>query len=62
MDNIERLAAEVHAVYQAEIKRQGREERHNDDYQALPEHIKELDRVLVRWHLARLETLKNGHN
>lgn len=51
---IERLSAEVHALYQAEIKRQGREERHNDDYYALPEDVKELDRVFVRWHLARL--------
>lgn len=51
---VERLSAEVHGLYQAEIKRQGREERHNDDYYALPDHVKELDRVFVRWHLARL--------
>ena len=51
----EGLCAEVHALYQREIRRQGREERHNDDYFSLPEHVKELDRVFVRWHIERLD-------
>lgn len=49
---VEALAAEFHEVYQAEARRQG-DVRHSDDYAALPERIKEFDRVLAR-HALRL--------
>lgn len=54
---IEKLASEVHDLYQNEVKRQGRTLRHEDDYANLSEETKELDRVFVRWHLSRLAHL-----
>lgn len=51
---VEQLAREFHAVYQAEAKRQG-DVRHHDDYDALPENIKEFDRVLARHVSERLQ-------
>lgn len=46
-DQVEELARRFHAIYQAEAKRQG-DVRHHDDYDELPENIKEFDRVLAR--------------
>lgn len=48
----EALAREFHAVYQAEAKRQG-DMRHADEYDDLPENVKEYDRVLARYVLER---------
>ncbi len=50
--DVERLAAEFHAIYQAEARRQG-DVRHPDDYATLPERVKDFDRVLAR-HALRL--------
>ncbi len=54
---VETLAEYLHAVYQQEARRQadrGEDEvRHPDDYDALPEHTKEYDRVLARFILER---------
>lgn len=50
---VEKLAAEFHDIYQQEAKRQG-DVRHHDDYDQLPENIKEFDRVLARYVLALL--------
>ena len=47
----ESLARKFHEVYQQEAKRQG-DVRHKDDYDDLPENIKEFDRVLARFVLA----------
>lgn len=47
---MEPLSATLHAVYQREARRQG-EGRHPDDYETLPEHTKEYDRVLARFIL-----------
>jgi hypothetical protein len=66
---VERLSATLHAIYQEEARRQaGTGEdtvRHPDDYDALPEHTKEYDRVLARfiieretWLVARIAALK----
>lgn len=55
-EQVERVAATLHGIYQAEAKRQG-DVRHHDDYSALPEHIKEFDRVLARWHLAERDRM-----
>jgi len=49
---LEELARKLHAVYQVEAKRQG-DVRHHDDYDALPEHVKEFDRVLAAFILVR---------
>jgi len=51
---VEELAAKFHAIYQAEAKRQG-DVRHHDDYNRLPENIKEFDRVLARYVAAELD-------
>lgn len=54
---VERLSAELHAIYQNEARRQAGvgddSVRHPDDYAALPEHTKEYDRVLARYILQR---------
>jgi chromosome segregation ATPase len=59
---VERLSAQLHAIYQAEARRQagtGEDEvRHPDDYDALPEHTKDYDRVLARYILSREATLE----
>ena len=47
---IENLAREFHEVYQREAKRQG-DVRHKDNYDELPENIKEFDRALARYVL-----------
>lgn len=56
---VEALSAELHAIYQREARRQANTGddtvRHPDDYDALPEHTKEYDRVLARFILARLD-------
>jgi hypothetical protein len=51
-DDVEALSAELHAIYQAEAKRQG-DVRHHDDYADLKENVKEFDRVLARFILQR---------
>jgi hypothetical protein len=55
--NVEGLSARLHAIYQEEARRQaGTGEdtvRHPDDYDALPEHTKEYDRVLARFIIER---------
>jgi hypothetical protein len=54
---VEMLSAELHAIYQREARRQAGTGddtvRHPDDYNALPEHTKEYDRVLARFILQR---------
>lgn len=45
---VEKLAAELHEIYQKEARRQG-DIRHADSYVDLPENIKEFDRVLARF-------------
>lgn len=50
---IEQLSVELHDIYQKEAKRQG-DVRHSDDYAVLSENTKEYDRVLARWHVAKL--------
>lgn len=59
---LEALSAELHAVYQAESRRQAGTGddtvRHPDDYAALPEHTKEYDRVLARYILQRESKLR----
>jgi len=54
---VEALAAEFHAIYQAEAKRQG-DVRHHDDYDALSENVKEFDRVLAREVIRREAELR----
>jgi chromosome segregation ATPase len=51
-NNLEILSAVLHDLYQQEAKRQG-DVRHKDRYEDLPENIKEFDRVLARYILAR---------
>jgi len=52
---IEELAKEFHSVYQQEAKRQG-DIRYPDDYEELPENIKEFDRALAR-HILKIKSL-----
>lgn len=47
---LEPLSARLHAIYQREARRQG-DIRHPDDYEALPEHTKDFDRVLAHFIL-----------
>jgi hypothetical protein len=58
-DAVERLSANLHAIYQDEARRQAGigddAVRHPDDYASLPEHTKEYDRVLARYILRREE-------
>ena len=54
---VEALASKFHDIYQQEVKRQGRV-RHKDKYEDLPEHIKELDRVLARYVIAEQDKLR----
>jgi RNA polymerase-binding transcription factor DksA len=49
---IEELAASLHEVYMKESTRQG-DVRHAEDYNDLPENIKEFDRALARFILSR---------
>ena len=55
---IETLAAQLHAIYQHEAKRQYPRKPHSYDYADLPENIKEFDRVLARFILEREASLK----
>ena len=55
--DVERLAAKFHEIYQAEARRQG-DVRHAERYEDLLENVKEFDRVLARYVLAELSTLK----
>ena len=57
MSDVEKMATEFHAVYQAEARRQG-DVRHPDTYESLPENTKEYDRALARHVLAEIESLK----
>lgn len=51
-ERIEELAAELHEVYMKEATRHG-DVRHAEDYNDLPENIKEFDRALARFILSR---------
>ena len=51
---IEKLAAEFHAVYNEELKRQQLANRHAEDYDSLPEPIKDIDRALAKFVIAKL--------
>ena len=57
MEAIETLAAQLHAIYQHEAKRQYPRKPHSYDYADLPENIKEFDRVLARFILEREASL-----
>ena len=46
----EELAKRIHAVYQEVAGRLG-DKRWTDDYDSLPEHIKEYDRAIARFIL-----------
>jgi hypothetical protein len=50
---LEGLSAQLHVIYQQEARRQG-DVRHQDDYPALPEPIKNYDRALARWIIAHV--------
>ena len=50
--DIEELSAELHEVYMKEAARQG-DVRHAEDYNELPDRIKEFDRALARHIIAR---------
>ena len=52
----ESLSRQFHEIYQQEAKRQG-DVRHQDSYDDLPEHVKELDRVLARFVLANFKPI-----
>ena len=54
---VETLSREFHQIYQEEAKRQG-DVRHPDNYDSLPENIKEFDRVLARYVLENVERLR----
>ena len=49
---VEELAAQLHDIYQTEAHRQG-DVRHADEYASLSDDIKEFDRVMARFILAR---------
>lgn len=49
--NVEALAAEIHAVYQEEAHRQV-DAKHPDNYNLLPEKLKNYDRAVARWVIA----------
>lgn len=49
---VETLAAEIHNVYQREAERQ-KDVRHPDDYDELPENLKDYDRALAKWVVRR---------
>ena len=53
----EQLAREIHGVYQ-EQAHAADDSRWPDDYDLLPEHTKDYDRVMVDWHLAKVNTLE----
>ena len=46
-DERELLAAKLHAIYMAEVRRQGDVVRHSDDYDSLAENVKNYDRALA---------------
>ena len=50
--NVERLARAIHSAYQDEARRQG-DVRYSDDYDSLPENIKEYDRAIARLIIER---------
>lgn len=60
-EEVEAISRMLHAIYQAEAKRQAGEGldsvRHPDEYDFLPDHTKEYDRVLARYILKREEAL-----
>jgi hypothetical protein len=53
-ERVEQLAASFHEVYQAEANRQG-DVRHPNDYNELPENIKDYDRALARFVITLLD-------
>src|SRR3990167_6410236 len=57
-EQVEQLSRKFHAIYQEEAFRQSQTGedtvRHPDNYDALPEHTKEYDRVLARYVLDQL--------
>lgn len=57
---LEQLSAELHEVYQKEATRQG-DVRHAEEYKDLPERIKDFDRALARYIIAREQSLKREH-
>lgn len=52
MSDLEKLAEQIHDIYQTEAKRQG-DVRHKDSYAELSENVKEFDRVLARFTIDR---------
>ena len=58
--DIEELSAELHEVYMKEAARQG-DVRHAEDYNELPERIKEFDRALARHIIAREKAILLAH-
>lgn len=58
LGDVETLAAQFHAVYQGEARRQG-DVRHAEYYDQLPENTKEFDRVLARYIHQQIRTIIN---
>jgi hypothetical protein len=50
---VEELAREIHAIYQAEARRQHPRAKlkYPDDYDVLPNNVKDYDRAIARWIL-----------
>lgn len=53
-DIVEKIAKRFHEVYQEEAKRQGNI-RHDDNYNKLPQNIKEFDRALAKFVLNKID-------
>lgn len=66
MTNLESEARHIHSLYQKEAQRQEEAgiapKRHHDDYDALPDHIKEFDRVMARYTQSQVSAEKERIN
>jgi len=54
--NVEQLAAELHSIYQSEVKRlRVLEPKWPDSYKELPEYMKDLGRAIAKYMLAMVK-------
>jgi FMN phosphatase YigB (HAD superfamily) len=60
-ESSEELAKQFHNVYNEELTRQGRENKWPNDYELLPEEIKDLDRALARYTLEFVRISNGNH-